>query len=306
MPFASTILMIRPAAFGFNSQTASNNSFQQQASIPGLQLKVLEEFDNMVATIRAANIDVIVIDDTPQPVKPDAIFPNNWFCTLPDGSINTFPMFAKNRRIERRADIIEQLKKDYQVHQLYDWTKEEAKGVYLEGTGSMVMDHDQKVIYACISERTNTALLKQFASKNGYEACCFVAKDKKGLAIYHTNVLMCIGNWFSIVCDEVIDYNDQAAFLNRMKQANKQVIGISYYQMLQFAGNMLQLQNRNGDAVLVMSGSAFHSLKENQKLQLQQYTTLLPVHIPTIERLGGGSARCMVAEIFLAKKETPA
>jgi hypothetical protein len=302
MPFTSTILMIRPAAFGYNGQTAVNNSFQQQGAIPTLQQKVLGEFDNMVATLRSAEIEVLVIEDTPQPVKPDAVFLNNWFCTLPDASVNIFPMYAKNRRIERRMDLIKQLEENFQVSEIRNWTKDELKEVYLEGTGSMVMDHDQKIIYACISARTNLKLLKEFALKSGYEICSFVAKDKSNLAIYHTNVLMCMGNWFCIACDEVINAVDQSLFIKKLKQSSKQLISISYHQMIQFAGNMLQLQNKNGDAVLVMSGAAFHSLKENQKLQLQQFTQLLPVAIPTIERIGGGSARCMMAEIFLQKK----
>ena len=302
MPFASTILMIRPAAFGFNEQTARNNSFQQKISLENIQQKALEEFDQMVNTIRSYGIDVVVIEDTPDPIKPDAIFPNNWFCTMDDGSFHLFPMFAKNRRVERRLDLISQLENNFIVNDTITWTKDEEQNIFLEGTGSMVMDHDNKIIYACISERTHSKLLQQFADNMGYSVTSFNATDKKGLPIYHTNVLMCIGNNFCVICDEVIDAVDRDKVFHSFRNTNKQVISISYNQMLHFAGNMLQLQNKNGDYILVMSRSAFDSLDQQQKDRLLSHTQLLPIDIDTIETIGGGSARCMMAEIFLQSK----
>lgn len=303
MPFTSTILMVRPASFGFNEQTAVNNSFQQKASFENIQQKALQEFNEMVETIRSAGIQVIVIEDTPEPVKPDAIFPNNWFCTLSDGSFHLFPMYAKNRRAERRMDMIDQLKDEFTINQVVHWTKNEDQNVYLEGTGSMVMDHDHKLIYACISERTHPDLLKKFAENIGYDIVAFEAKDKNDLPIYHTNVLLCIGNNFCVICDEVFEKQDLEKALQSFRKTNKEVISISYDQMLHFAGNMLQLQNKNSNHVLVMSQSSFDALHQDQIQQLQPHTQLLPVNINTIETIGGGSARCMMGEIFLSRKK---
>ncbi len=299
MLFASTILMIRPASFGFNEQTAVNNAFQQPAPQDNAGHKVLEEFDGMVATLRSAGIEVIVIDDTADPPKPDAIFPNNWFCTLADGSLAVFPMFAPNRREERRKDIIDLLMHEYKVTELEDWTSHEAHEVFLEGTGSMVMDHDNRIIYACISQRTNPMLLYKFGERTGYEVVSFSANDKKGVPVYHTNVMMCIGNGFCLACDEVIRPADRELFFSSLTRSGLAFISISYEQMLQFAGNMLQLKNNKGEFQLVMSLSAYNSLHPGQKKKLEKYTQLLPVNIPTIEATGGGSARCMMAEIFL-------
>jgi len=302
MLFASTILMVRPASFGFNEQTAANNSFQQNAALENIQQKVLEEFDGMVADIRSAGIEVIVTEDTIDAIKPDAIFPNNWFCTLPDKSLSIFPMYAKNRRCERRSDIINEFKNVFEVSSIIDLTHYEEDNVFLEGTGSMVMDHEYKIIYACISERTHAKLLHDFAAKAGYSVVAFNAKDKNGLAIYHTNVLMCIGNNFCVICDEAIEASEREKVLATLMNTDKKIISISYHQMLQFAGNMLQLRNNNGRYVLVMSETAFNALDLEQVNQLQSYTQLLPVHISTIETIGGGSARCMMAEIFYEKR----
>lgn len=303
MPFTSTILMVRPASFGFNEETAANNSFQQKASFENVQQKVLQEFDTMVEDIRSVGIEVIVIEDTRKPEKPDAIFPNNWFCTLADGSLNIFPMYAKNRRLERRTNIIDELKQSYEVAQIIDYSKHEDENIFLEGTGSMVMDHEHKIIYACISERTHSQLLNHFAKEVGYTVVSFFAKDKNDLAIYHTNVLMCIGNNVCVVCDEIINVDDREKVISSLNDTKKEIISISYDQMLHFAGNMLQLQNKAGEPVLVMSQSAFNSLYRDQKKQLQCHTKLLAVNINTIETIGGGSARCMMAEMLLSPKE---
>lgn len=300
MLFASTILMVRPASFGYNEQTAINNSFQHNIHPDDLVAKALTEFDSMVSAIRSAGIEVIVIDDTAEPVKPDAVFPNNWFCTFPGGLVATFPMYAPNRRMERRKDILDNLVHNFKVTELEDWSSHEAHGMFLEGTGSMVIDHSGKIIYACLSERTNALLLYQFGEKSGYEVISFSAKDKNGLPIYHTNVMMCLGNGFCIVCDEIIDAGDIGSLRDSMNKTGTRMISIRYDQMLNFSGNMLQLQNNKGEHFLVMSQSAFDCLEEDQITALQKYTRLLPVNISTIETIGGGSARCMMAEIFLA------
>lgn len=291
--------MVRPAAFAFNEQTAGDNAFQQRQELGHLQQTVLQEFDGMVTSLRDAGIDVIVIEDTRDPAKPDAIFPNNWFCTLPGGTIATFPMHAPNRRIERRHDIIDRIFRDFKVVELEDWTAHESHQQFLEGTGSMVMDHNNKIIYACISERTDPLLLHQFGERTGYEVVSFVAKDPNGIPVYHTNVLMCIGNGFCVACTDMIDEADRDGFTAALKKCGTGLIPITYRQVQQFCGNMLQLQDKTGEHVLVMSSSAFHSFDKGQLAALQANTRLLQVNIPTIETVGGGGARCMMAEIFL-------
>jgi len=211
-------------------------------------------------------------------------------------------MFAANRREERRKDIVTQLANDFSCTTIEDLGEYEIQNIFLEGTGSMVLDHDHKKIYACISERTHPALLNVFADKTGYDVIAFNAADNTGMPIYHTNVMMCIGYSFSVVCTEVIDPSSLNKVIVSLAQSNKPVIEISYPQMLQFAGNMLQVQNAAGELFLVMSASAFTSLNKEQLATLQQHTRILPVSIPTIEAIGGGSARCMMTEIFLTKK----
>ena len=206
MPLASTILMIRPAAFGFNEETAANNYFQSNPSIGkeapiaiGVQQRALLEFDNMVQTLRDHDIDVMVIDDTKEPAKPDAIFPNNWFSTSPDGIVSVFPMYAPNRRLEKRDDILKTLADEFVVKDVQDWSEFEVEGRFLEGTGSMVIDYDNKMIYAAISERTNISVLEKYAHTNRFQAIVFLATDKNGMPVYHTNVAMTLGDRKSVV-----------------------------------------------------------------------------------------------------------
>ena len=299
MFFASTILMVRPAAFGFNEQTAVDNAFQKKAAFIDLQKKVLHEFDRMVAALNDAGIDVIIIDDVPTPAKPDAVFPNNWFCTLPGGTLAVFPMHAPNRRIERRKDIIVRLMHEYKVTELEDWTSHEQHQLFLEGTGSMVFDHINRIVYGCVSERTSAVLLHQFAQRTGYEVVSFGARDANGLAVYHTNVMMCIGNGFCVACTEMIDKADQGVFTESLNKTGKQLVEITMGQVARFAGNMLQLQSKNGDFVLVMSRSAHNALTKEQLNDLNRHSRIVTVDISVIETIGGGSARCMMAEIFL-------
>jgi hypothetical protein len=295
---ASTVLMVRPAAFSYNAETAVNNSFQIKDS--GLSNeKVLAEFDAFVEQLRKSDVEVIIVDDTAEPKKPDAIFPNNWFCTLPGGKLAIFPMYAPNRRLERSEAIINQLKEKLQVNEVSDWSKREAQNIFLEGTGSMVMNHGSKKIYACLSPRTNEDLLQQFASRNGYEAIVFTANDEQGQPIYHTNVMMHIGDGYVVVCTHSItDVAKQKKVVDTLKSSGHNVVSITYEQMNHFAGNMLQLQSKNGQKITVLSKQAYDSLSPLQIEVLMAHTQLLPVDIKTIETTGGGSARCMMAEIF--------
>lgn len=305
MPLASTILMVRPAAFGFNTETARNNYFQTNpgTSKEELQQTALAEFDNMVQTLRHHSIHVIVIEDTKEPAKPDAVFPNNWLSTTPEGLVIVFPMYASNRRAEKRDDILEQLAKEFVVKDVQDWSEYEVEGRFLEGTGSMVIDHDEKMIFACISERTSMPLLEKFASTNHYQAIVFLATDKNGNPVYHTNVVMAMGEGFCVLCEEAIEEEWELIAVRQLLESTVHtIIPITREQMYAFAGNMLEVKNNNGENILVMSQAAFNSLRKEQKTMLEGYAKLLPVAVPTIEAVEGGSVRCMMAEIFLTPK----
>ncbi|MBK7678119.1 MAG: amidinotransferase [Chitinophagaceae bacterium] len=304
MPLSSTILMIRPAAFGFNEETAANNYFQ---SNPGLspeevQRKAVAEFDNMVQTLRNYDINVLVIEDSKEPPKPDAIFPNNWLSTSPEGIVSVFPMYAANRRIEKRDEILEVLAKEFVVKDVQDWSEYEAEGRFLEGTGSMVIDYENKMIYACVSERTSLPVLEKYAGTNNFQAIVFLATDKNGRPVYHTNVMMALGEDFCVLCEEAIEEEwGLIAVRQILESTDHTIIAITREQMHQFAGNMLQVKNNQGEKYLIMSQAAFNSLRKEQKQMLEAYSTLLPVAVPTIEEVEGGSVRCMMAEIFLER-----
>lgn len=298
--------MIRPAAFGFNPQTATDNLFQQRTGVSSeaLQQNAIAEFDNMVGLLQKNGIDVLVIEDTPTPVKPDAVFPNNWISTSPNGKVFVYPMYAPVRRHEKRDDIIKTLKKKFNVKDFQDWSEFEAEGRFLEGTGSMVMDHDNKMIYAAISERTNIAVLERFAAENHYQAIAFLATDKDGFPVYHTNVVMNLGEKFCVLCEEAIEEEwELIAVRQLLESTHHSIIPITREQMHAFAGNMLEVKNNNGEHLLVLSQTAFDSLRKEQKQMLEAYARLLPVAIPTIEQTGGGSVRCMMAEVFLEKRK---
>ena len=311
MPLASTILMVRPAAFGFNEETAANNYFQSNPDISkedpiaiGLQQRALTEFDIMVQTLRSHDINVLVIEDTKEPAKPDAIFPNNWLSTSPNGIVAVFPMYAPNRRIEKRDEILKELAAKFVVKDLQDWSEYEAEGRFLEGTGSMMIDYDNKMIYACVSERTSLSVLEKYAGANGYQAIVFLATDKNGMPVYHTNVMMTLGEGFCVLCEEAIEEEwELIAVRQLLESTNHIIIPITKEQMHSFAGNMLQVKNNTGEKFLIMSQTAFDSLRKEQKEMLEAYAKLLSVAVPTIEKVEGGSVRCMMAEIFLERKD---
>lgn len=305
MALASTILMIRPAAFGFNPETANNNFFQSKPELEqeSLQQKALAEFENMTELLSKNGIKLIIIDDTREPVKPDAIFPNNWISTSPSGVVSVFPLYASNRRPEKREEILHHLANEFEVKDFQDWSEFEAEGRFLEGTGSMVIDHDHKMIYASASARTSIPVLEKFAATNGYQAIVFVATDRNGLPVYHTNVVMSIGDEFVVLCEEAIEEEwELIAVRQLLESTNKTIIPITREQMHAFAGNMLAVKNERGDPYLVMSQTAFDSLKKEQQQMLEAYAQLLPIPVPTIEQVEGGSVRCMMAEIFLQPK----
>ncbi len=296
MQSASTLLMVRPACFGFNEQTAANNHFQKRNSSNAVNELVLQEFDAMVELLRSHGIEVLQIEDITDTARPDAIFPNNWFSC--NKHITLFPMYAPNRRTERRVEIIEEVKKFTGMSSVNDMSFYEDKGFYLEGTGSMVCDHQNKIIYACLSERTNEQLLNKYAALHGYSTCKFTATDHEGRNIYHTNVMMCIGDRFAVVCIEAINQKDQVTVITTLERTGHTVISIVFHQMHSFAGNMLQIKNKTGDLFLLMSSSAFSSLENSQVKTLETFAKFIVADVPTIETAGGGSVRCMVAEIF--------
>lgn len=297
--------MVRPAAFGFNAETAANNFFQHN---PGterqtVQQKALAEFDAMVNLLRSLELDVVVLDDSQEPPKPDAVFPNNWISTSPEGKIFIYPMFAANRRTEKRDDLLKQLTDLFVVTDLQDWSEFEAEGRFLEGTGSMVIDYDNEMIYAAISERTNLSVLEKFASTNGFQAIVFLATDKEGHPIYHTNVVMALGEKFAVLCEEAIEEEwELIAVKQLLESTGHAIIPITRDQLYAFAGNMLELKNKKGEALLILSKTAIDSLRADQLQQLERYARLVPVPVPTIEQVEGGSVRCMMAEIFLQRR----
>lgn len=302
MQTTDTLLMIRPASFGFNPETAANNAFQstQPYDAAAVNAAAQQEFNDMVALLRAHEIHVEVVDDLPEPRKPDAVFPNNWLSILQDGAQVTYPMFAPNRRIERNEQALEAVQKLTGNSTVHDWTAHEAENHFLEGTGSMVLDHEHKRAYACRSPRTCGAMLSMWAATFGYQPVLFDAVDVQGAPIYHTNVVMSIGEEFVVACLEAIPSEVQRRWLvNHFNGTPHMVIPITRAQMQQFAGNMLQVRNRNQQRFIVLSQTAFNSLGEVQLNRLRAHGKLLTPNLQTIETYGGGSARCMMAEVFI-------
>ena len=297
---ASTVLMIRPVRFESNPLTAESNRFQGRSRVsPGQQQeKALREFDGLVAELRANGIDVVVVEDTREPHTPDSIFPNNWVSFHADGRVVLYPMEAVNRRAERRLDVLEKL--DFQVREIVDLSQHEEEGHFLEGTGSMVLDRANRIAYACLSSRTQLDPLGEFAQRMGYEVVAFDAVDRDGIAIYHTNVLMNVGEELAVICDMAIPRDEQrAAVLTRLRETGHDVLSLTYEQLDSFAGNMLELRSDKGDRVLAMSRAAFESLGDDQRARIDQNGKTLIANIDTIEASAGGSVRCMLAEVHL-------
>lgn len=303
---ASTILMVRPASFGYNAETAVNNAFQtnDQAVDPSIvTLQAQQEFDNMVETLRAEGVEVLVYEDTPQPVKPDAVFPNNWFSTHQSGALVLYPMFASNRRLERTDAVLDLLsEKGFQTNEKWKLDVAESTNQFLEGTGSLILDRPNKIAYACLSPRTDKELFQDWCQKMGYKGIAFTAKDQRGQLIYHTNVLMALGLDFVVICmDAVVDSSEKDLLVATFSSTGKKIINLTQNQMDAFAGNMLQVATSHGTPLLVLSQTAIESLTKEQIEHLSALTSIVAVEIPTIEKYGGGSARCMMAEIYLPK-----
>jgi hypothetical protein len=299
----SHVLMIRPSAFGYNLETAANNVFQHipQTGEDVIQSNAAREFDAFVALLRSEGVDVEVIQDTTSPVKPDAIFPNNWVSFHHDGTIVTYPMFSKMRRLERREDVIPQLVSKFHVKRSIQFESFEEANKYLEGTGSMVLDRVNKVAYACLSVRTDLVVFREWCERMDYKPVSFHAVSN-GQPIYHTNVMMAIGSKIAVVCLDCLPDVKEKLLLKASLTKHHHIVEITNAQVQSFAGNMLALQNQKGEELMVMSGSALNSLTMEQKKAIEHYCRIVAAPIPTIENIGGGSARCMIAEIFLPPK----
>ena len=293
------LLMVRPVRFGYNEQTASSNPFQMRVAEEDIQRRALEEFDEMVNLLKEHEIPVLVAQDTPEPQTPDSIFPNNWFSTHGDGSLVLYPMFAPNRRLERDPAIIRMIMGAAGTKRILDLSHWEDKGKFLESTGSMVLDRKARIAYACRSPRTSEVVLDDFCRKMGYNSILFDAVDKTGYPIYHTNVMMSVGEKFAVVCEDVIISPPELKEIeSNLSASGKKIIRITAEQMHLYAGNILDVRNINGDHLIVMSQTAKDCLTPEQLAALSECGEILPVHIPHIEEVGGGSARCMLAEVI--------
>ncbi|GHM99093.1 hypothetical protein WSM22_05830 [Cytophagales bacterium WSM2-2] len=302
MQSTSHVFLVKPASFHFNAETAVSNAFQKKIGLSEdtTSQKAIEEFDAVVSLLKAEGVSVHVFKDTVDPPKPDAIFPNNWVSLHADETVVLYPMCAPNRRPERRQDIIDTLKTKFKISRIIDLSAYEIESKFLEGTGSIVFDHQNKIAYACLSPRTDRELFINLSLQLGYKPVHFVAHDKKEKEIYHTNVMMCIGNQFTVIClESITNSTKRKVVFESLNNSGLEIIEISLEQMNCFAGNMLLLRGANKDNLLVISQSAMESLNDLQRKQIGKYARIIPLPIKTIETIGGGSARCMIAEIFL-------
>lgn len=298
------VLMVRPVAFGFNEETAVNNHYQKKGNLSNyeIQEKALFEFDEMVSKLKNIGIDVKILQDTKTPHTPDSIFPNNWFSTHSDNTVILYPMFAKNRRLERREDLYDIFENINEIKTL-DYSQLENEGVFLEGTGSLVLDRKNKKAYCSLSERADERLLNVFCDDMGYKKIDFRSYqtvDTKRKLIYHTNVMMSIAENYAILCADAIDNKEERQkVIDELKANKKEIIYISEEQVENFLGNAIELKNKDGVSILIMSSTAYNILTEKQKNIIEKYSVILPVDVKTIEKYGGGSARCMIAELFI-------
>ena len=296
--------MIRPVRFHSNPLTAASNRFQGRtaASPAEQQAEALREFDGLVQALTAAGVRVVQFEDTPEPHTPDSVFPNNWVSFHADGTVVLYPMEAENRRTERRRDIVDALAAEhgFDVRRIVDLSEHESRGHYLEGTGSLVLDRSHRVAYACLSSRTHLDVLGDWSQRLGYDVVAFDAVDRNGVPIYHTNVLMSVGEKIAVICAEAIPRKDQRdAVLARLGQTGHEIVSLSFGQMEAFAGNMLELRSERGERVLAMSEQARRSLTPGQLALIERYDRIVSAPIDNIESSAGGSVRCMLAEIHL-------
>ena len=303
MPIPSFLILVEPSRFGFNEETAVNNHFQKNTKLDEAQLQAMKEFRSLINTLEENHVAHKVFPNRENQNTPDAVFPNNWFAVLPGGELFVFPMYAPNRRAERNESILQFLHEHFKISCTNDLSTYENESRFLEGTGSIVFDHQAKVAYACISERTDEKLLNQLCHEIHYQPYTFSATDLQGKPVYHTNVVMNIGSDYAIVClSSIEDTLERHMLKQTLEHSGKEVIEISLPQMNAFCGNMLEVKNTHGEHLLLMSQTAFENLNNEQKLQLQKRVRLIHIPIPAIETIGGGSLRCMLAGIHAPAK----
>jgi hypothetical protein len=300
-----SILMVRPSNFGYNPLTARSNTFQRSdAAVPPKEINLLarKEFYYFTDFLIRSNIRTLIFEDHKDVILPDAVFPNNWVSFHHDGTVVLYPMMAENRRLERRKDILLRLQNEYNfdIKRIIDYTNYEIDGRFLEGTGSVVFDYAHKIAYSNISPRTDKIVFNKMCSDLGFEGTLFTARTPSGKDIYHTNVMMCIGSNFVVICLEAVpDESTRTALFESFEKTRHEVVEISFRQLASFAGNVIEVLTQDGDTALIMSESAFRSLDKVQLSRLSRHAEILHVPIPVIEEYGGGSARCMIAGIFL-------
>jgi hypothetical protein len=297
----NSVLMVRPCRFYPNPETAADNAFQSRAAcdVDASSAAARNEFDIAIETLRSAGITVHVFDDTADPEKPDAVFPNNWISTHHDGRVALFPMYSELRRRERRHDIINELRKRYHITEVVDYSSFETQGCCLEGTGSLVLDHANRIAYVSISNRSNPKVIRHFSQDFRYEPVMFTSNGRDGQPIYHTNVMMCVGTEFALVGLRMISNDvERERVRTRLNASGKEIVELKPDQVANFAGNAIELDSRHGEKVLILSARAASTFTAEQLAAVRQYARLVPLNIPTIE-MGGGSARCMIATIHL-------
>lgn len=304
MQTTNTVLMVRPAAFMSNPETRASNAFQKSAgNLQDVQTRAQVAFDSYVQALRNVDIEVHVIDDAAEHGTPDSLFPNNWIAMLEDGTLYTFPMEAPNRRRERREDIILQLATDFVVNKRIDLSAHELEGRYLEGTGSLILDHDNRIAYSCRSSRSSTLVGQEFERLSGYRIVWFEAHDQHRQPIYHTNVMLSVGSRFAIVClDALPSLHERRQLIDALQSTGKTLIAVTFEQMAFFTCNVLELKDKSGKPVYAMSTRAWEAFTTAQQCQISSYARLALGPLDIIEDLGGGGARCMLCEVFLEKR----
>lgn len=301
---AGAVMLVRPACFGFNAEAAASNVFSRASADPGLQLNAAAEFESVARALADAGVEVLILDDSAEPAKPDAVFPNNWFSTHADGTLVLYPMATAARRPERRVEAVRALLEasGFEIRRVVDLSDNEEQDRFLEGTGSLVLDRPRRRAYANRSPRTDPAVVAQFDRELGYSTFIFDARDPGGRAIYHTNVLLSLGTRFAALCPEAVAAEDRRALSARIEESGRTVVEMTFAELRRFGCNLLELRSQAGDPVIALSSRAVASLRTDQRRALEGFGALVEVAIPTIESVGGGSVRCMIAEIHLPRR----
>ena len=300
---SNSVLLVRPASFGFHAEAAQSNAFAKAADDPDLAKNVLREFDGLAARLTYAGVEVLVLEDRPRPQKPDAIFPNNWVSFHGDGTMVLYPMATKSRRMERNVDALQALldSSGFDIHGVIDLSFHEKHGHFLEGTGSLILDRPERRAYASVSPRTDTHVIADFDDRLDYSTLVFEAHDRKGQPIYHTNVLLSLGTDFAILCTEAVPAESREVLIDEIEASGRTVLQVNYEQLKQFACNLIELRGTDGHPVIALSSAAVDSFRPDQLRTLERFGALIDAPIPTIEAVGGGSVRCMIADIHLPR-----